>query len=99
MELEKVSPQLRAQPLALELRYEIYDSAGKWEMALGVAEGLMHLLPENQWGYFYTAYAVQPPAISERSWIGGSRSYCCLARSRFFAADWSFSHSHKSGEA
>jgi len=57
-ELENIQPELRAHPYVLELRYKIFDAAGRWDMALGVAEGLMKILPENQWGYFYTAYAL-----------------------------------------
>jgi tetratricopeptide (TPR) repeat protein len=57
-ELEKITPQLRAHPYVLEMRYKIYDAAGRWEMALEVARGLMRILPDNQWGYFYTAYAL-----------------------------------------
>jgi tetratricopeptide (TPR) repeat protein len=48
-ELEKITPQLRAHPYVLEIRYKIYDRAGRWEMALEVARGLMRILPENQW--------------------------------------------------
>lgn len=57
-ELEKITPQLRAHPFVLELRYKIYAEAQRWEMALAVATGLREMLPENQWGYFYTAYAL-----------------------------------------
>ena len=57
-ELENIQPELRAHPYVLELRYKVYDAAGRWDMALGVAEGLMKILPENQWGYFYAAYAL-----------------------------------------
>ena len=57
-ELEKITPQLRAHPFVLELRYKVYEAAEKWDMALEVAKGLREILPANQWGYFYTAYAL-----------------------------------------
>ena len=57
-ELEKITPQLRAHPFVLELRYKVYEAAEKWDMALEVAKGLREILPTNQWGHFYTAYAL-----------------------------------------
>lgn len=57
-ELELITPLFRAHPYVLELRYKIYDAAGRWDMALGVAKGVRELLPDNQWGHFYTAYAL-----------------------------------------
>jgi len=52
------SKRCGAHPFVLELRYKIYSAAERWEMALEVARGLKRILPENQWGYFYTAYAL-----------------------------------------
>jgi tetratricopeptide (TPR) repeat protein len=40
------------------MRYEVYEAAEKWDLALVVAEHLKEVLPENQWGYFYTAYVL-----------------------------------------
>ena len=57
-ELENITPKFRAHPYVLELRYKIYSKAGKWEMALELARGLQSVLPENQYGYFYEAYAL-----------------------------------------
>lgn len=57
-ELENIRPELRGHPYVLELRYKIFAAAGRWDMALGVAEGMRSILPDNQWGHFYTAYAL-----------------------------------------
>lgn len=57
-ELEKITPQLRAHPLVLELRYKIYSEAGKWQMAAEVAKGMYEMLPDNPWGPFHLAFAL-----------------------------------------
>jgi tetratricopeptide (TPR) repeat protein len=57
-ELEQISPQLRAHPLVLELRYQLYSKAGKWDLAAEVAKGMGELLPDNPWGHFHLAYAL-----------------------------------------
>jgi uncharacterized protein HemY len=36
-ELEKITPQNRAHPDVLEVRWEIYAKAGKWEQCLEIA--------------------------------------------------------------
>ena len=38
-ELENISPQNRAHPKVLEVRWQIYASLEKWEMALDKAQG------------------------------------------------------------
>lgn len=49
-ELELITPQLRAHPFVLEMRYKIYVAAKKWEMAVEIARGMSDLLPDNPWG-------------------------------------------------
>lgn len=67
-ELENIKPELRAHPFVLEMRYKIYDTAGRWDMALGVAEGVRELLPDNQWGHFYIAYALHELKRTEEAY-------------------------------
>ena len=67
-ELEKIEPKLRAHPAVLEIRYKIYSGANKWEMALGVAEGMIGMLPENSWGYFYSAFALHELKRTEEAY-------------------------------
>ena len=57
-ELENITPKLRAHPYVLDLRYKIYSAAGRWDMAVEVAKGLQKMLPDNPYGYFYTAYSL-----------------------------------------
>ena len=50
-ELENITPQLRAHPFVLEMRWKIYSKAKKWEGAVEIARALSEMLPENSWGY------------------------------------------------
>jgi len=64
-ELEQITPQLRDHPFVLEMSYKIYSKAGKWDMAVEVAKGLREILPDNQWGHFYTAYALHKLKLTQ----------------------------------
>jgi tetratricopeptide (TPR) repeat protein len=57
-ELEKITPQLRAHPFVLEIRFKIYSEANRWEMALEVAKGMSNILPDNPWGPFHLAFSL-----------------------------------------
>ena len=50
-ELERITPQMRAHPFVLRVRWGIYAHAKRWEMATEVARGMTVMLPENVWGY------------------------------------------------
>jgi len=57
-ELEQISPQLRAHPFVLEVRYKIYSAAKKWDGAVEIARTMAKSLPDNPWGHFHLAYAL-----------------------------------------
>lgn len=57
-ELEQIQPQFHAHPSVLELRYKIHAAANRWEAAVAVANEVRQLLPDQLWGYFYTAFAL-----------------------------------------
>ena len=57
-EVEQINSQLRAHPYVLEMRYKIHVAAKRWDMAMEVACEARDKLPEEPWGYFYTAYAL-----------------------------------------
>ena len=46
-ELEKITPQARAHPRVLEIRWQIYASLKKWDGALEVARALTKFDPAN----------------------------------------------------
>ena len=57
-ELEQISPKLRAHPYVLEVRYQIYSKAKKWDGAVEIARTMAKSLPDNPWGSFHLAYAL-----------------------------------------
>jgi len=58
-ELGKISPALRAHPDVLEVRFEIYSKAGKWDMAAEIACALVQISPEEPQFWIWQAYATR----------------------------------------
>jgi len=57
-ELEEITPQYRAHPDVLQVRWNIYAKAKKWEMAAEVAQALTKLLPENSSGWIHWGFSL-----------------------------------------
>ena len=57
-ELESIRTELRDHPFVLEVRYKIYEAAGRWKMALAAAERLRELLPDNPLSHVHLAFAL-----------------------------------------
>jgi tetratricopeptide (TPR) repeat protein len=57
-ELECITPQLRAHPDVLHVRYRVLAAAKKWEMAAEVAQAIAKLVPTDSFGFFHLAYAL-----------------------------------------
>ncbi len=57
-ELEKITPELRAHPKVLKVRWEIYAAAEKWEATLDIAAALVQLDPEDPLGWVHRSYAL-----------------------------------------
>ena len=57
-ELENITPQLRAHPFVLEVRYKIFEAAGRWDGAVEIARTMSKSLPDNPWGYFHLAFSL-----------------------------------------
>lgn len=57
-ELECITPQLRAHPDVLKLRWEIYAQAKHWFAAMNVASGLVRLLPDEVDGWIHRSFAL-----------------------------------------
>lgn len=57
-ELEKVTPELRVHPAVLEIRWQIYAAAKKWEAALDIAAALIQLDPDEPLGWVHRSYAL-----------------------------------------
>ena len=58
-ELEEITPELRAHPAVLAVRYDIYAKAKKWNMAAEIAAGLVKMLPKEVASWICFAYATR----------------------------------------
>jgi tetratricopeptide (TPR) repeat protein len=57
-ELENITPELRAHPAVLAVRWEIYAAAKKWEATLDIAAALIQLDPDDPLGWAHRSYAL-----------------------------------------
>jgi len=57
-ELEKITPSRRAHPDVLQVRYEIYAKAKRWEPCLDIASAIVKLDPERSFGWIRRAKAL-----------------------------------------
>src|SRR5664280_998989 len=52
-ELDNITPQLRAHPAVLEVRWEIYAKAKKWDACLDIASALVQMVPDHPLGWIH----------------------------------------------
>jgi tetratricopeptide (TPR) repeat protein len=57
-ELENITPELRAHPAVLGVRWEIYAAAKKWEATLDIAAALIQLDPDDPLGWVHRSFAL-----------------------------------------
>lgn len=57
-ELEKITPQLRAHPDVLEVRWHIYANEQKWEACVDIANAIIKLAPEKSGGWIHRSFAM-----------------------------------------
>src|SRR5436190_23871648 len=57
-ELDNITPQLRAHPVVLQLRFCVYSAAENWELALAVAEAFVKMLPDKLDGWIHRSFAL-----------------------------------------
>jgi predicted Zn-dependent protease len=57
-ELDEITAQMRGHPSVLEVRYEIYAAAKKWEYAAEIAKAISELNPGSPFGWVHHAYAL-----------------------------------------
>ena len=67
-ELERITPEMRAHPHVLLMRWEIYAKAKKWEMAVEVGRALSEMLPDNSWGFIHYAYSLHELKRTNEAW-------------------------------
>lgn len=57
-ELESITPQLRAHPDVLKVRFGVYLAARHFELAIAAADALVKILPEDPEGWIHRSYAL-----------------------------------------
>jgi tetratricopeptide (TPR) repeat protein len=57
-ELEKITPDLRAHPDVLEVRWQIYARARKWAMCVDIAEDIIKLAPDRPEAWIQRSFAL-----------------------------------------
>ena len=57
-ELENITPQMKAHPDVLCLRWEVYAKAKKWELAAEVARGISNIVPDSPYGWIHWAFSL-----------------------------------------
>jgi predicted Zn-dependent protease len=57
-ELEQITAEHRAHPAVLEVRWQIYAKAKKWEGALDIASALAQMVPEHSLGWVHRSYCL-----------------------------------------
>lgn len=67
-ELERITPTMRVHPAVLQIRWEIYAKAEKWEMAVEIGRALSEMLPENSWGFIHYAFALHELKRTKEAW-------------------------------
>ncbi len=57
-ELEKITPELRAHPAVLAVRWEIYAKAKKWDACLDFASALVQMVPDHPLGWVHRSFCL-----------------------------------------
>jgi tetratricopeptide (TPR) repeat protein len=67
-ELAQISPDLRAHPHVLELRYQIYAETKRWDLAVEMARIMAESLPNIPWGHFHLAYSLHELKLTQAAY-------------------------------
>ena len=57
-ELDEITPQLRAHPDVLEVRWHVYAHAEKWDACVDIAAAIIKLAPERSSGWIHRSFAL-----------------------------------------
>ncbi len=66
-ELDQVTPENRAHPAVLEVRWQIYAKAKKWGAALDIASALVQMVPEEPLGWVHRSYCLHEMKKTEEA--------------------------------
>lgn len=57
-ELENISAEHRSHPDVLQIRWQIYAKAKKWDACLDIAKALTKIVPERRFGWIHRALSL-----------------------------------------
>ncbi len=57
-ELEQITASNRAHPAVLEVRWQIFAKAKKWDAVLDIASALVQFVPEHPLGWVHRSYCL-----------------------------------------
>jgi len=67
-ELEQITPEMRDHPGVLEVRFQIYAKAEKWEYAVEIARAISERAPHITFGFIHQAYALHELKRTHEAW-------------------------------
>jgi len=67
-ELENITPEFRAHPDVLELRWQVYAKAGKWDACVDIGKALIQLTPERAVSWIHHAFALHELKRTQEAW-------------------------------
>jgi predicted Zn-dependent protease len=67
-ELEQITPEMRGHPSVLEVRWQIYAEARKWEYAAEIAKAISEFAPESPFGFVHLAYSLHELNRIQEAW-------------------------------
>ena len=57
-EIEQIAPEFKSDPIVLEVKLQIYWAAEKWEVCVEIADTLVRLKPESEYGWIGRSFAL-----------------------------------------
>ena len=67
-ELEALDPSLQRHPAILELRWQIFATAKKWETCVGIAREITGVEPKEPLGWIHLSYALHELKRTQEAW-------------------------------
>jgi predicted Zn-dependent protease len=67
-ELDEITAQMRGHPSVLEVRWQIYAAAKKWEYAAEIAKAISEFAPDNPFGFIHHAYSLHELKRPREAW-------------------------------
>lgn len=67
-ELERIDARLRLHPDVLEMRWQIYAKAKRWEAALGIAKAIAKIAPDRPFGWLHVSYTMHELGRTKEAW-------------------------------